>query len=216
VLDRCFLTGADKNTEWQLEWFFKNYHEHNHMPIAFCDFGVSKEAHDMVLKYTDCIFCLSDAKEQGWFKKPRAMLNCPSKETVWLDTDCEIRGNISGIFNTLKSEKLSMVLDRPWTKRRKSEWYNSGVVGFQGKPMILKEWVEAVKHNPIVGDQEVLDTLLLDSFRKRIYIEEIHNKYNYLRLQILDDKKVYNPLVMHWTGSKGNIEIEKQIKQWQK
>ncbi len=52
------------------------------------------------------------------------------------------------MFNRLKLNKLSMVCDYPWTKRRKEAWYNSGVVGFIDKPKILYDWAKQVKETP--------------------------------------------------------------------
>src|SRR5580692_7422515 len=34
-----------------------------------------------------------------WFKKPFALLQSPYKRSIWLDCDCEIRGNIKELFD---------------------------------------------------------------------------------------------------------------------
>ena len=38
-----FVTGCDESNEWMLPWFMSNYKKYNNYPIAFADFGVSKE-----------------------------------------------------------------------------------------------------------------------------------------------------------------------------
>ena len=73
------------------------------------------------------------------------MLSCPAKKTVWIDLDCQIIDNIDGIFTLLEPNKLNMVEDKPWTKRRKEVWHNSGIVGFIDKPVILTQWAQQVK-----------------------------------------------------------------------
>ena len=33
-----FITGYDKNNEWMLDWFLKNFSKHNKTPILTYDF----------------------------------------------------------------------------------------------------------------------------------------------------------------------------------
>ena len=154
--NKAFLTGCDYKHEWILPWFFENYKKHNNTPLIFADFGVKNK--DIIKDNVHAIINLKNLKEKGWFKKPKAMLNCPSEKTVWLDTDCQVLSNIDSIFELLKPNKLNMVEDKPWTKRRGEygTWYNSGVVGFIGKPNILKQWSKWILESKEVGDQEVL------------------------------------------------------------
>ena len=212
---QAFLTGCDYKTEWMLEWFVDNFRlENPTIPLVFADFGVKPETLKKI-KQSNAIHAVMDfskEKGMGWFLKPLAMLNCPAEYTVWIDTDCEVLGNLNGIFKHIVPHKLSMVEDRPWSKRRQELWHNSGVVGFHMKPEILKAWWGAVKKNPQVGDQEVLHSIL-DPLAKLTYIEELPNIYNWLRLQLQHDNQD-NPekLVMHWTGQKGKDIIRTLVK----
>ena len=150
--------------------------------------------------------------EKAWFLKPAAMLKAPGKKVVWLDTDCQVMSNLDHIFRILVPNKLNMVMDRPWLKRRKEEWFNSGVVGFIGKPEILHKWAKQVEDTPNVGDQEVLHSML-DPLNRQIYIHELPNKWNWLRLQIEHDNEDSNDKkIMHWTGAKGNDRIKGLMK----
>ena len=136
--------------------------------------------------------------EKGWFLKPAAMLKAPGKKVVWLDTDCQVLANLEHIFRILEPNKLNMVMDRPWLKRRQEEWFNSGVVGIEATPN--------------VGDQEVLHSML-DPLNRQIYINELPNKWNWLRLQIEHDNEDSNDKkIMHWTGAKGNDRIKGLMK----
>lgn len=207
--DKAFLTGADSNTEWMLPWFFSNYKKYNDTPLVFADFGVTDI--DYVRENVHAVMNMRDMKEQGWFKKPRAMMNCPSKRTVWIDTDCEVLGDLSDIFTMLHPGKLNMVEDKPWTKRMKETWYNSGIVGFIDKPHILSAWAKQVHDNPQRGDQETLHAML-DPLSQLTYINSLPNIYNWLRVQLENDKQD-NPakLVMHWTGAKGKERIKEMM-----
>jgi hypothetical protein len=96
-----------------------------------------------------------------------------------------------------------MCLDKPWTKRTGEEWYNSGVVAYQGKPDILNNWARKCFENPTQrGDQEELH-YMLDPLQKAIYINQLPPQYNYLRLDAVDGNKVKNILIKHHTGAKG-------------
>ena len=95
--DKAFLTGCDKKTEWMLEWFVENYKKHNSLPLIFANFGVSESKLEWCRENFHAVMNMSKIPERGWFKKPRSMLSCPSKQTVWIDTDCEVLDNIEKI-----------------------------------------------------------------------------------------------------------------------
>ena len=153
--------------------------------------------------------------EKSWFLKPEAMWFAPIEKCVWLDIDLEIRDNIDDIFEHIVPDKLCMVEDKPWTKRRGEVWHNSGVVGFIHKPKVLREWAlktASGKHDQ-PGDQEVLHTML-NPIMKVAHIHSIPNMYNVLRIQVEDEyEDEYNgPIKMvHWTGPRGKEVIKSQI-----
>ena len=99
-----------------------------------------------------------------------------------------------------------MAEDKPWTKRRQEIWHNSGVVGFRYKPQILRAWLEQVKTLPIVGDQEVLHSML-NPITRMTYIEDLPQQYNCLRLEIEDGIDIPNKKIIHWTGQIGKDHI---------
>lgn len=210
TLSNAFLIGCDENQEWMLSWFLKNYKKHNKTPLIFADFGLTDTGRAIARGNADHILDFSAEKGKGWFLKPKCMWYSPAKKTVWLDLDCEIRGDLSPIFDLLRPDMLNMVEDVPWSNRRGEVWHNSGVVGFVDKPIILKHWMNQVEKTPQVGDQEVLHSLLTP-ITKLKYINDLPRKYNTLRIDFIDDTAVENPAVIHWTGQKGKDEIRRQI-----
>ena len=209
--DKAFVTGCDETMEWMVPWFLKNFKKHSKAKIIFADFGVSKKfLEKYVPKNFSGVIDLSKDKGKGWFLKPQAMLNSRADKTVWIDTDCQVVGDIDSIFNELESQKLSMVKDHPWTTRRKELWHNSGVVGFIGAPMILKMWYQQVNSSPQVGDQEVLHSML-NPITKIQYIKDLPHKYNVLRLDIEDSNEPEDKRIIHWTGKKGKDHIRSLI-----
>lgn len=214
-----FITGCDRNTEWQLPWFWENYKKHNRdTALIPVDFGMSDEMKEWC-KYEIGGYLPLKSNAEGWFKKPFAMLRAAeeygwAQKVCWLDTDCQVMGNLDSIFDHTKPFKLSMVEDRPWTKRRPQlgTWYNSGVVAFEGTPNILKAWAHECLTNPVQGDQEVLYKMMNgDEILKMAVIEPLPHKYNTLRIDFLDGIAVKNPLIIHHTGKKGKELIKEMI-----
>jgi hypothetical protein len=198
-LSKLVITGCDSSTNWQLEWFQKNYWKHNlGLPLQIFDFDTFEPG------------------LAGWFKKPAAMIEASkmADQVVWLDTDCEVRTSIADIFDHTVFNKLTMAQDKPWSTRRKETWHNSGVVAFQNCPQILQKWAEEVKKYPKVGDQEVLHSLLAIGLSRLIHIEDLPKTYNTLRLDLMDNTAPKDIKIMHWTGAKGNEEIIKQMNEW--
>lgn len=213
MFDKMFITGCDENCEWQLPWFLDNYYKHNDTPISFLNFGISMEMrHKLIDKYEINIISVP-AAVTGWFKKPKAILAATriARTVCWLDTDCEITGDISEIFDHYQPGKLGMVQDRPWTKRRgtNGEWHNSGVV-LADQSNILHQWAKQCESNPVQGDQEVLYHML-NPIEKIGAIYSLPHTYNTLRLDYIDNIATENPLVIHHTGAKGNEVIRSKI-----
>jgi len=209
--DEAFLTGCNSGHEWMLPWFFKNFKKHCKKPLIFSDFGLSELGLKIVRENCHAVMNLGNVEERGWFRKPLSMWKSPSKKTVWLDLDCEVKDNIDGIFDLLEPDKLAMVEDKPLSLRRGHKWHNSGVVGFIDKPIILSLWCGAVRknHQQGIGDQEILDEML-SPITKISYIKDLPNEYNVMRLQLEDGYKG-NIKIMHWTGEKGKYIIRRQM-----
>ena len=205
-LSKAVLVGSDANTEWMLPWFVENFKKHNDTHLSIVDFGMTEEAQKWCETNVDSLGDMRVETPHAWFLKPFAMANSPFKKTIWLDIDCEILGDVSPIFSKIAPDKLSMVVDRPWSKRFNTTMYNSGVVAFEGRPKILELWCERVKSKPGRGDQETLHEML-DPLQQMMYINEIENKWNVLRLQHIEGPKVNDTVINHWTGMKGKDHI---------
>jgi len=217
--DRGYITGCDKNTEWQLPWFVGNFKEH--MPnakLSLADFGMTDEMMEWAHGTGD-FHSIGQMKRDnlpsGWFLKPGAMLGTPYKEVCWLDTDCEVCGDLDDMWQYVENNKIAMVVDRPWTKRNvyglEQDMHNSGVVAFRNKPHILRMWAEQIMLQPERGDQETLHKML-NPITMMAHITELPNKYNYLRIQFDDGDNVEDKRVVHWTGRKGDEHIRMMMK----
>tara|TARA_A100001035_G_scaffold109306_1_gene85587 strand:+ start:970 stop:1629 length:660 start_codon:yes stop_codon:yes gene_type:complete len=214
---KAFVTGCDANTEWMLPWFMRRYKQFNKLPIMFADFGISEEAMKYVDEHFDLIINMKTVVDKGWFKKPKTMINASkhSEYTCWIDTDFEILDELESIFNYVEPHRIAMVEDKPWTKRRSPNlpYYNSGIVAFHECPQILHQWAWHVENNPQVGDQETLHAMWDSPLSQRIYITDVPNEYNWLRLQLEhDNQNSSRKKAIHWTGQKGKDRIKGMIK----
>lgn len=216
LYDYAFVTGCDVNTEWQLPWFITNYIKYNDLPLIIANFGMSDDMlqHLESIDYIKVINVVSNA--EGWFKKPAAIYDATyaSKVVCWLDTDCEVKGNISSIFDHYRQGILGMVEDRPWTRRRGThgKWYNSGVV-LTDRNHNLRDWKIQCERDPSEGDQEVLYAMLSSKseIEKLRWIEPLPHKYNTLRLDYIDQIAVKDPLIIHHTGKQGKDTIHEAM-----
>ena len=219
-LSRCFLIGCDKNVEWMLPWFLSNYIRSgtsSFSDLVLADFGMNELTRKYIIDTYPFIkmINLSYLPEKGWFKKPKSMIETSKiyDEVCWIDMDIEILSDISPVFDYIEPNKLCMVEDRPWTKRRGEKWHNSGVVAFRDLPDILIKWADEVSKNPMIGDQEVLHSIIKDPLNRMIHIKDLPNEYNWLRLQIEVDKEDSNmKKTIHWTGPKGKEKIRDMLK----
>ena len=116
------LVGCDRNQECLLRWWWENYSAHNSYPVAFVDFGMSREALAWCAERGAIIALPEDVcplrplspeeKErlaphfgkEPWlyrgalFKKAFACLRSPFALSCWIDLDCEIRGSLAPLF----------------------------------------------------------------------------------------------------------------------
>ena len=181
------VIGADHAQEWLLPWWWRCYSQHNSYPICFIDFGISEAARRWVQKRGWLFFplvhsislnpvmsldaaswgCISVRKK--WFQKPLACLQSPWSLSCWLDIDCEIRSNISPLFNSLSlGNDLALAKDvvehlRPYTILLPPEIiYNSGVISFRRNAPILHLWkcVCVDNNQHFLSDQDALSWLI--------------------------------------------------------
>lgn len=211
--DKVFLTGCDYRSEWMLPWFLGNYKKHNRLPIIFANFGVSEDALNIVSSTCGTIIDMTQLNEKGWFKKPKAMIEASkfANAVCWIDTDCQILSSIQDVFTHVQPNKLAMVEDKPWSTRRQQKWHNTGVVAFEGRPMILDEWAKVVQNNADVGDQEVLHSILGDDLRRLSNVTDLPAEYNWLRLMLKDGMDSPKKKIVHWTGPIGKQKIMELI-----
>lgn len=229
------VVGCDLHQQWLLPWWWKNYSSHNSDPVLFVDFGMSKEAlawcqergECATLPSTDLPLSLEKdvpsstkaaweerygegvwMRRRAWFKKPSSLLLSPFSLGIWIDVDCQVRGNVGPIFNSLIfGAEIALAKDRYEDADLSGEViYNSGVIAFRQEAAILLKWQEiALLHEKeLPGDQEALSRAIFQNKPALVVLPPIYNW-----------RRTYGPneeaLIYHYSSGPGKIELMKNF-----
>jgi hypothetical protein len=160
------VTGLDKAQEFLLEWWLKNLRKHNpEVPVCVVDFGLTPGTMHRLLPFNGDLYQkygpLGHRSVVGdvvnpWFFKPGAIAQAPFSTVLWLDPDCEVRGDLSPLLHALDDKPsvgLAAVLDplQPDTR------FNGGVLAIRRDADLVRLWCEAVRDNQGENDQEALN-----------------------------------------------------------
>lgn len=194
------VVGCDACQEWMLPWWYENYTKHNAYPVVVADFGMSG-------RYgLDSIKIPTIPGVKVWFNKPVAIREAPFDCTVWIDIDCEIRGDIGRIFEYAR--KGFAVTRDPYAAKRclNTDPIASGVVGVTNNNQILDKWIDTTmaQCSRFRGDQEILNSFVNASSPGVVVMPPV---YQWLRL----DGDNPEALIMHWTGPTGKDIIRSKI-----
>ncbi len=232
------IVGVDCNLEWALPWWWLYYSSHNTYPVTFVDFGMTgrakqwcsergelralaisndfvlpmdKIAPDLALRWKKEITGHWWECRTGWFKKPLALLHTPYQRTIWIDIDCEVRGELSPIFTfchnpaglavTPVSESAHEDLLKIQLRHPDEVIYSSGLVVYERHSPIIEEWAErALTQNAeFFGDQDLLSRIL---YERKTPFSPLPEMYHHIAL---DDR--LDTLVKHWGGGRGKVHI---------
>lgn len=229
------IIGCDNKQEWLLPWWWMHYSLHNNYPVTFVNFGnMSKEAqlwctergelkhlnfldfpltpkdeiHPPLLSIWESSHPQNDLWETraAWFTKPFALLESPYKRTIWIDTDCQIRGELGKLFEFCENPSgmamrmepdVFQELDIHRGLLQPGELlYNSGVIVYKNSSPVIKEWANQslTQNRYFVGDQQLLSHIL---FINKITIQELPEIYNWR----MDYGGNLDAVIYHWLGS---------------
>jgi len=218
-LERGVIIGCDHRQERLLQWWWKNYSAHNDYPVTFCDFGLSECARTFCAKRGNLIEIAPqveitqgiwnhlyegdiDSARKAWMKKPFALINAPYEINLWMDVDCEVKGNIEAIFNSLIfGGEIGVVKDADrWSEIPN---YNAGLILFKRMSSVIDRWARTIKssHDHFPGDQEALCYAITKAAKGELV--ELPPEFNWLRWMGHSDRA----LVVHHTGLAGKEMI---------
>ena len=239
-LQRGVLVGCDHVHEWLLPWFYSHFRNTNSCyPIAFADFGMSENALQWCRKRGE-VYAVSaetlsvqpflyegeqwiarslkkeiEPHQRVLFKKPFALQNSPFSRTLWLDLDCQVRGDLTPLFsmelNALKFaasptgskifvNNLSTNMETPVQK------YNTGIILYEKDSPLLQEWVELIRGRVSFTTDEGSLSFLIS--RQKISIVEIGYEIHWTASTWGEKNE---SLIYHYMGQRGKQRIKQLI-----
>jgi hypothetical protein len=142
----------------------------------------------------------------AWFKKPMACLQSPYLKSIWIDSDCEIKGPLKPLFSFCDLPPHFAIAEELNNAILKGKGFNSGVLVFKRGIALMEEWAEqAFSSNHLFpGDQDILSALILE---KKIQVQVLPRIYNWSRCNEINPKAI----IVHWHGRHGKTTISHQI-----
>jgi len=226
-LGRGVVVAFNENMEWMGEWWWENLRRHVDVsaPVAFVDLGMSPpmrkwcENRGRIIDFTwSPIRPDGDKKtfrvEHGW--KPFVFFKSPFRETLFLDVDCEVVGDVLSVFEHLGKNRFGIAKDQLYHQLKSKQellpgevMHNSGVLAVRHGSKIVEQWAKAIIDVGVDGwrdnDQPILNKVLTTS---GIEYAEIPPEYNLLapyaqnwksrcKAEVVTSPKVLHRLTSH-------------------
>ena len=186
---KAFVTGANRDFMDILDWFLEGYQKHIKIPLYIANFGMLKKYPNELMVATD---------DRTWFYKPKAIMQVPATQIIWLDCDIEIKEDISDMFDMIKDDYL---LSKDHAVR--TDRWQTGIVGIKDK-QVLNKWFDRCEMRQERSDQEAFNKVAHE-----FKINKLPNEYHGLRLGKNNDIAK----TIHWTGEDGKEIIRKKIRE---
>ena len=125
---------------------------------------------------------------------------------MWIDLDCAIVGSLKDLFDACDDPSgIALAKDR-LAPAPTHPIYNSGVIAFQKKHLLLQEWAkQSLEKNGLFrGDQDLLSQIIAE---KSISVLELPQIYNW-SIGYGQQKDV---VIYHWLGEMAKSVLRNQI-----
>lgn len=234
--DCGIIIGCDQSQEQFLPFWYQNYRAFNDFPIAILDFGMSAKALKAAQKIGTIIPTYQDSFPQPLTKiadKPQKyyaefvqkpcflkVLNLhktPFEKTIWLDTDCEVRGYLGDLFDLTDTPSgfASNIFKGHIQKSAKEKgiiasdeiYYASAAMAYTKNSPVIKAWQETTKNTePFLGDDVTLSKAIHEHPFDVTPISEHYNR-------LYTDPTVICPStkVIHFNGSEGKLALLREM-----
>ena len=135
-----------------------------------------------------------------------ACLLSPYEKTIWIDSDCEIRGSLQPLFN-LSDHPSGMAIATEFIHpANQTIGLNAGVIVFKRDIPLIEQWADqSIESNHLfAGDEDVLAAIINE---KKIEVNTLPLLYNWSRCREINP----DAIVVHWHGKYGKATIAHQI-----
>ncbi len=222
--DEGVLVGADRVQECLLPWWWEHYSKSNHLPVVFCDFGLSKQARawcenkGQILDMRDLMpilnrFCTLNV----FFYKAFALLNSPFHRSIWTDIDCAIYRPLSPLFNELKDvyavmpttcfkvEQFQLVPGQIKYSLQENEIaYDTAIIATEHQNPLILEWAKQAwgDSHSCFNDQSLLSRII---YEHRYPVKETNKNW------FVPSTRIENPAyTIHYAGLEEKKKIMKK------
>lgn len=223
---RGVVIAANKAVESLIPWWWKHYSNHANLPVTIFDLGLSEEGRNRCKKIGNLLpfsrpmdFVkprekVADKtrnfwekhwsptlwhKRKAWFAKPFLMMDSPYTESLFIDLDCRIQGEITPLFDFLSKGKGFAIVKHQFLE---GFYHNSGVFACEPHSPILTLWAnECIKRSHLhMGDEDALHHLILT---QKLPLTFFPLTYNHPYLFAGGEKAI----IQHFLGLEGKKKI---------
>jgi len=168
-----------EETEQMLDWWMGNYLWFNSLPVCFAGFNVTAETRQKCESWGSFIDVSDINFVEGRWKRPFVLQRTPFKQTLWMDIDCEVRGNIDTLLEMKspslmferRTEELTVVENlqnsqdvRQWANvPPEAKAYDAGIVRYDKGCELIDKWCERCK---------VVRRLPVEMFEDEVFAED--------------------------------------------
>lgn len=203
------IVASDASQEDLLPFWWHKYRRHNKLPVCFMDIGMTQRMADWcaargIYKH------IGSPYARPWFAKPMACLQTPFERTIWMDTDCEVLGDIEPMGDLVSEHGLALAQDEWQVCKRKRSWWQSGLFVYQHGHPLFTDWALATvkQAGTVRGDQDILNKLYDD---KKYPCTEIPATYTKVGCNVADIKDYQK--IIHWAGVDGKMYMRHVIRE---
>lgn len=140
------MVSLDAECEWLGPWWLEQFRQHNSLPVAFADCGMTEAMRNWCKDHGQTIDVTDVRVPKTCLRKPFGILRTPFEMTLFLAPHCQVRGAIEPLFNRL-GEGIGLTL---------ANGKAGAAGGTVGAPTEIAAWdtaVIAVRHgHPLMSD----------------------------------------------------------------
>jgi len=206
------VTGCDKNQEWLLDWWWAQYAAHNTLPVAFFDMGMTDAGREWCRQHGRLMKSpVAGRFGTGNMHKPFVLVKSPWRQTIWLELDCEVRGNVECLLKYGQGA-TGLMFDHYYKRQLGAgsppdePLYSTGLIVTVNGDKLIPEWCKdtLTRYRQFRNDG---DTMKATLWRLKYKPNDIPNELHRVRCEGNHPEA----LTMHWSGRQGKEIIRRQI-----
>ncbi len=217
--ERGVVVGFDAGYEWLVRWWYGKFREHNTVPVAFADFGMSDAMRAWCSDRGQVVDVTDVPVNRVCLRKAFAVLRAPFKEILSLEPDCEVRGSVEPLFACCRDGALALtpaVGGRSVAAEAADGWFamcspdtvmwDAGIIVVCHGHSSVADWAAEVlaRQHEYKGDNEAFARVIA---RAGYDIKQMPPELAFNRHRGPDN----GAAVFHWTGTRGKVVLRERL-----